>query len=304
MAIIEAKEFARALSELHKSKDFLDSNSLIEISRNSGGSYKSYRATLQQLNDAVINYFHLYKNLNEIFDSAEYPDGTYFNKNTTFAFNPYVDDISSFSNLYENQLIVKQNIKDYLEDTGSCVPICKPAAEQDLRDAKYVYYIPDRKIWLTDGVKIPKVISPTKDGIWTSESNLKFNFGSNTYAYTEDVVAPKNMLLNVTGNILLYENYSEQWFEPDNVSFVALTIDGNIITLTLLKNILKIKDDDGNEYIIGQFHFNCPIAKGTTFKIITNAECKLFGVPSENPFTRRLYDTINAVNLSFYDYNL
>lgn len=299
MEIIETRGFARALSDLQKCKNVLDSNSIVEISRNTGSAsspkYRSYRATLQLLNDCIIEKIDLYKNLNDIFDSAEYPNETFFAQDTTFNKNPFVQNIASWDSLNKNNLITKYATYEYLANNGCCVPVHRP-------NSNYVYYDSERKIWVNDNTLIPEVISPTKDGIWSSKSKLKFNFGTNAYAYTDEVKAKKNMLLNITGNILLYENYNEKWFENGNVAFVALTIDGHIITLTLLKNILKLLDENNNEYVVAQFHFNCPIAKDTSFRIITNADCKLFGISEEDQFSKTLYDSLNAVHLSYYDY--
>ena len=145
-----------------------------------------------------------------------------------------------------------------------------------------------------------------KDGIWTSESKLKFHYGTNYYYFTDEVVAPKNIMLNVTGNIVLNSkatDYNNDWFERQHY-FAGLTLNGKIVTFTFLKNILKIENTTkvGEFYVVAQFHFVCPLAKGTTFRIITNANCRLFGIPEKDQYSRKLYDSLNAVNLCYYDY--
>jgi hypothetical protein len=147
------------------------------------------------------------------------------------------------------------------------------------------------------------VMDYQKDGIWTSESKVKFNYGTNYYYFTDEVTAPKNIMLNVTGNIVLNSTYSEDWYEKQHY-FVGLTLNGKIATLVFLKNILKIKNPTKQDsyFNIAQFHFNCPLADGSKFRIVTNANCKLFGMPVKDVYSRKLYDSLNAVNLSYYDY--
>lgn len=296
--------FARALSELHATSNFLDPESIIEISRGS----TSYKTTLLELDRSIIDNFPLFTILNSIFDSENYPSDTYFegqsDKITKFCNNPYVKkendpDEENIGKLYESlstsNLVTKTATDEYMNSVGICVPIHTPSA-------KYYYYSADDKKWVNDELRRPYVMSSTRDGIWTSKSKLKFNYGHNLYSYTDEVMAKKNMMLDVTGNIVLDETYQNTWFEKNQYSFVGLTINGKIITLVFLKNILKLKLKNGKYQTVAQFHFHCPIASGTKFRIVTNAQCKLFGISEKDQPMRKLYDSLNAVNLGFYDY--
>jgi hypothetical protein len=302
----EISAFARSLSELKKTKNFLDPNTYVEVSKiESSSTTKSYKTTLRAMDEALIDTFDLYNNLNDIFTPHEHLNETYFGKDTTFAANPYVhkennvpnkNDTRLFDSLNETNLITKKAIDEYLRDTGICVPICSPKSD-------YYYYSADNQIWIKDNKKIPMVMDYQKDGIWTSNSKVKFNYGTNYYYFTDEVEAPKNIMLYVTGNIVLSSNYSEKWYETQHY-FAGLTLKGKLATMVFLKNILKIKNPtkDNSYYTIAQFHFNCPLADGAKFRIITNANCKLFGMSKTDVFTRKLYDSLNAVNLSYYDY--
>lgn len=294
--IIKPKKFARAITDLSSSVQMLDQTSILEISRSESSSYKSYRTNLASIDEAIIEKFSLYKNLNDIFNSLKHYNQTYFNPEngkTTFLFNPYIHESTDLDSDYddllpENSLITKSKIYEYIEDVGFCVPVCKP-------DSPYFYYSTEESKWKRDESKKPKVIAYDKDGIWTSNSKLKFRYGNTSYFYTDEVKAEKNILLDAIGNIVLNLKYSDDWYELQHY-FVALTIDGKVITLQFLKNILKL-----DKYTIAQFHLHCPIANDTKFRIVTNAPCKLFGLSSTDPFPRKLYNSLNAVNLSYYD---
>lgn len=294
--IMQTKGYGRALSEMDSSNSFLDPNTIVEISREeTNTSSKSYKATLSKIDEAIIDDFALYNNLNHIFDSTKHPRDTYFENNTTFKENPFVHEENIDTTPASQNLITKNFVDKYLAENGICIPTHLPNSD-------YYYYSAERREWVKDNNLIPMVLSPTMDGIWTSFSKVGFNYGTNVYAFTDDITTPKNIMLDVTGNIVLEEDYQKDWYEENQNFFVALTINGNIITLQFLKNILLMKKDEKTNYVIAQFHFHCPLAKNTTFKIITNAECKLFGMQKKDPFSRKLYNSLNAVNLGFYDF--
>ena len=291
MSIIHPKKFVRAITDLSSSSQMLDPSSIIEISRNS----KTYRTNLEAIDKEIIDEFPLYTNLNDIFNSLKHHNQTYFNPangKTKFLFNPYVheptDSSTDYDDLLSNHLITKSKLEEYIDEVGICVPACKP-------DSPYIYYVAEETRWKTDNSKKPKVIDFHKDGIWTSNSKLKFRYGNNRYFYTDEVTAKRNIMLDVTGNIVLDVDYSDNWYELQHY-FVALTVGGKVVTLLFLKNILKL-----DKYTIAQFHLHFPIGDETKFRIVTNAPCKLFGLPKSDPFPRKLYNSLNAVNLSYYD---
>lgn len=304
----KAHKFARSLSELSSTSQFLDPNSFIEVYDRIEG--KSKKTTLGAIDQSVITTYQLYNHLNEVFNPLEHPNETYFPEPVTFFehHNPFIheennkplhDESNLFDSLRDNNLVTKQAVDDYLKNTGICVPVCSP-------DSNYIYYIHDEHLWKMDNSKKPIVMDYHKDGIWTSESKLKFHYGTNYYYYTDEVVSPKNIMLNVTGNIVLNipaNEYNDDWFEKQHY-FVGLSLNGKIATFTFLKNILKIENTlrENDYYVVAQFHFVCPIAKGTIFRIITNANCRLFGISDKDQYSRKLYDSLNAVNLGYYDY--
>lgn len=283
--------FDRALSELSAANNFLDSYSYIEVSRNEQGSYKSYKTPLSALNNTMIETYRLYRNLEDIFNSANYISCAYFGHDTYFVKNPYVhrENNKDYDHLQNGQqLITRKTFNQYKDEIGICIPVMN-------QNSRYHYYDSDYEDWLVSKEKIPIVMSYQNDSIWTIKSNVKFEYASDGLFITPEVVAPKNILLDVCGNIFLDKEYEPGWYESQNY-MVGLTIDGKVILTQYLKNILKIGD-----HVIAQFHFHCPIHDNTRFRIFTTAQCRYFIDAEEDEFPRKLFSGINAVNLSYYD---
>lgn len=302
-----ASSYTKSLMNLKNGNGPLSPDALMEMSElvenpSTGTSeYVSKSIKVGVVADNVVKKFDLYNNLNDIFDSAEYPNNIYFSDRKTFSSNPYINNPLPNDQVQNNNFITKDYIAEFFGNSGACVPGIS-------KNTSYVYYSAEQKRWIHEkGVteeasKRPKVSAYSNDGIWTSESKLKFNYGHSLYCFTDIVEADKNMLLNVTGNIIFTRDYIDEWFE-NNPSFVGLSIDSKVMTIMFLKNILYIKDNNNRNYVIGQFHFNCPVKAHQLFRIITNAECKLFGVAEKDIFSKKLYNSLNAVNLSYYDFN-
>ena len=282
------KKYSKAISELCASSNFLDSNSFIEIEN----ELSSYKTPLSALNSKMISTYALYNNMEDIFNNGTYISDVYFGQDTYFKFNPYVhketNDEVSYDGLRNDQsLITRKLFEEYMDDVGICVPILNPTS-------KYYYYDYDITDWKEGKDKFPLVMSYQRDSIWTVKSNLKFDFYNDTLFVTPEVEAPKNIMLDVCGNIFLDSEYDPEWYEKQNYH-VGLSVNGKVVTMSFLKNILKIDD-----YTIAQFHFHCPLADGTIFRIFTNANCMIFTDAKESEFERKLFSGMNAVNLSFY----
>lgn len=283
--------FDRALSELSAANNFLDSYSYIEVSKNEDGTYKSYKTPLSVLNTAMIETYSLYNNLEEIFNSNNYISCAYFGHDTYFAKNPFVrkENSKDFDHLREgNRLITRKTFNQYMNDIGICVPVMN-------QNSNYNYYDADTEDWKVLKEKIPTVMSYQNDSIWTIKSNLKFEYVGDNLIITPEVMAPKNIMLDVCGNIFLDKGYETHWWDQQKF-MTGLTINGNVIAVQFLKNILKIDD-----HVIAQFHFHCPIAANSKFRIFAIANCQYFIDAEEKDFNRKLYSGINAVNLSYYD---
>ena len=186
------------------------------------------------------------------------------------------------------QLITRETFDSYMRDIGICIPVMN-------KNSKYHYYDAEYEDWKSSDEKFPIVMSYQNDSIWTIKSNLKFEYAGDNLCITPEVMAPKNILLDVCGNIFLDKEYEPEWYDQQNY-IVGLTINGKVVLTQYLKNILKIDD-----YVIAQFHFHCPIHDCTKFKIFTNAQCQYFIDAEEDDFNRKLFSGINAVNLSYYD---
>ena len=287
--------FGKALSELSTANGFLDSYSYIEVSKKNTqttpATYESYKTPLSALNTAMIETYALYNNLEDIFNSNNYISCAYFGHDTYFSKNPYVhrENNKNYDQLHNGrQLITRKTFTQYMDEIGICIPVMN-------KDSRYHYYDADYEDWRVSREKFPIVMSYQNDSIWTIKSNLKFQYFGDSLSFTPKVVAPKNMLLNVCGNIFLEKDYEPEWYESQNF-IVGLTVNGKVIHAQYLKNILKI-----NDYIIAQFHFNCPLHYNTEFKIFTTAQCQYFIDEEEKDFPRKLFSGINAVNLSYYD---
>ena len=284
-------KFGRALSELSAANNFLDSYSYIEISKNENGIYKCYKTSLSLLNTALIETYSLYNNLEDIFNSNNYISCAYFKTDTYFAKNPHVhsENNKDYSHLRDgNRLITRKTFEQYMNDTGICVPVMN-------KNSNYHYYDADSEDWKVAKEKIPTVMSYQNDSIWTVKSNLKFEYVGDNLLITPEVMAPKNIMLDVCGNIFLDKGYETHWWDQQKY-MVGLTINGNVIMTQFLKNILKI-----DNYTIAQFHLRCPIAANINFRIFANTNCQYFIDAEEKDFNRKLYSGINAVNLSYYD---
>ena len=284
--------FERALSELSSANNFLDSYSYIEVSKKEGtDSFKSYKTPLSTLNTAMIETYSLYHNLEEIFNSNNYISCAYFGHNTSFVKNPYIhrENNKDYEHLVDgNQLISRKTFNQYMNEIGICIPVMD-------QNSRYHYYDAEYEDWKVSNEKIPIVMSYQNDSIWTIKSNLKFQYAGDNLFITPEVEAPKNIMLDVCGNIFLSKDYEPDWYDSQNF-MVGLTINGKVMLTQYLKNILKIGDN-----VIAQFHFHCPIADCTKFKIFTTAQCQFFIDAEEKDFNRKLYSGINAVNLSYYD---
>lgn len=284
--------FDRSLSELSAANNFLDSYSYIEISRKEGtDNFKSYKTPLSVLNTAMIETYSLYRNFEDIFNSNNYISCAYFGYDTYFAKNPYVhrENNKNYDNLRNGkQLITRGTFNQYMDSVGICIPVMD-------QNSKYHYYDAEYEDWKVSKEKIPIVMSYQNDSIWTIKSNLKFQYAGDGLFITPEVEAPKNIMLDVCGNIFLDKEYESGWYDSQNF-MVGLTVEGKVIVAQFLKNILKI-----DENVIAQFHFHCPISDCTKFKIFTTAQCQFFIDAEEEDFNRKLFSGVNAVNLSYYD---
>lgn len=291
----QTKSYTMAMSELAEANKLIDSESFIEVSKNIGNNkFESNKTAISTLGNTMITTYSLYNNLNDIFNSMEHPLDIYFPPDMVeFKKNPYVhyetanDERNDFAGLQDNQLIIKSTLEEYMDNVGICIPVHGT-------DSNYYYYNADSQEWILDNNKKPTVLSYQLDSIYTIHSNLKFEYGNDNFFATSKVKAPKNIMLDVTGNIFLGKDYENTFYDTQHW-IAGLCIDNKLITFTFLKNILYLNDN-----VIAQFHFKCPLANDTEFKIITNAVCQYFNDEDESDYTRKLYSGINAVNLAYY----
>lgn len=263
------------ISDLHElSRSTLSLDTMMELvvddygtgDTSENASWVNRRANIETFFDFLISSHPIFNKIDEIYNSELYPSDIYLNGITYFASNPYSQDKSDYSELFENQTVTKDQLEWFLN--ANSLQIHSTTNTDVCRQ-----YIDDGFDNEIDNTNAPTYTSGT---VIPFKKPVKLiNVGpiqSIPFYHTSSITPALNAFLTIVGLVEIPYEYLNQasipYYTPERNLWVGAVWNGNIISLTELHNIRIVKVNETKNRAIAYFSMQFPVIKDESYYII------------------------------------